>query len=334
MNLFLTGRELILKYCYKLVGYLDKSFIVPKKIRLESSSYCQLRCPSCPTTTKEIDPVVGKGFFKISDFKNLVDNNRFIKSIELSNYGEILLNPEIVEIMEYAYNKGIKLTADNGVNLNNISEEAIKGLVKFKLRSMTCSIDGASQESYVQYRIRGNFDNVIKNIEKINHYKAKYNSDFPKLKWQFILFNHNEHEVEKARNMARKLNMEFKIKLSWDPDLAVFEDKNQIRKKIKMDVVSREEYFDKYKKDYKEDNCKQLWTHPQVNWDGKLLGCCKNFWGDFGENVFEKGLLKALNNHKIRYARKMLRGKAEPMKDIPCTTCKVYINRKKYENWI
>ena len=48
--------------------------ITPRKIRLEVSSYCQLRCPSCPTTTKHIDPAVGSGFLKLSSFKALIDS--------------------------------------------------------------------------------------------------------------------------------------------------------------------------------------------------------------------------------------------------------------------
>ena len=66
--------------------------IRPAKIRLEASSFCQLRCNSCPTTTKAIHPVVGSGFLKLIDFQNLLDKNPWISEIELSNLGEIFLN--------------------------------------------------------------------------------------------------------------------------------------------------------------------------------------------------------------------------------------------------
>jgi hypothetical protein len=48
-----------------------------------------LRCPSCPTTIKAIHPAVGSGFLKLRDFKKLVDENPWLKEIELSNCGEI-----------------------------------------------------------------------------------------------------------------------------------------------------------------------------------------------------------------------------------------------------
>jgi len=55
---------------------------------------------------------------------------------------------------------------------------------------MTCSIDGASPETYRAYRVHGNFDAVIENIAKINRLKKAHQSNFPRLHWQFIVFGH------------------------------------------------------------------------------------------------------------------------------------------------
>ena len=86
----------------------------PKKIRLEVSSICQLKCPSCPTTTKAIHPTVGSGCLQLTDFQKLLNENPWIRAIELSNYGEIFLNPELSEIMREAFLRRIRLTADHG----------------------------------------------------------------------------------------------------------------------------------------------------------------------------------------------------------------------------
>ena len=325
---------MISAFKFKILSFFNRDFVVPKKIRLEASSYCQLRCPSCPTTTGHIHPAIGSGFLKISDFKDLVDKNKFLTHVELSNYGEIFLNPDFMEILKYSYEKGIKLTANNGVNLNDVKDEVLEGLVKYQFRSLFCSIDGASQETYVKYRVRGDFEKVINNIKKINAFKAKYNSQYPKLYWNFIIFGHNEHEIEKAKELAGELNMEFNHKLSWDSDFSPIKTPEVVKKQTGIEVTSREEYLQRYNEDYKQSICSQLWKAPMVNWDGKLLGCCRNFWGDFGDNVFEKGLLASVNNPKIRYARRMLRGEEEPSEEIPCTTCNIYLSMKKYSKWI
>ena len=302
-----------------------------KKIRIEASSVCQLRCPSCPTATKATLPTIGKGFLRLRDFRRLLDENAWIKEIELSNYGEIFLNPDLLEIMRYAYEKKVILTADNGVNLNNAKKEVLEGLVKYKFVSMTCSIDGTSRETYAKYRVGGNYDAVISNIEVINNFKKKYRTNYPMLTWQFILFGHNENELLKAKRLAKSLKMNFFSKLSFDSELSPWSE--EIAKK-QFGVASREEYKKKHGVDYTQGICHQLWDNPQINWDGKVLGCCRNFWGDFGVNVFDDGLIGALNNEKINYAKGMLLGINEEKDDIPCTTCDIYLTMKTNAKWL
>jgi MoaA/NifB/PqqE/SkfB family radical SAM enzyme len=79
---------------------------------------------------------------------------------------------------------------------------------------MSCSIDGASNETYQLYRVKGNFDTVIENVRKINRFKQQQHSDYPQLTWQFVVFGHNEHEIPVARRLASDLGMKFSPKLS------------------------------------------------------------------------------------------------------------------------
>ena len=310
------------------------NIIKPRRIRLEASSICQLRCPCCSNTTKAIQPVVGSGFLKPSDFQKLVDSSPWISEIELTNYGEMFLNPDLLEIIKYAYRRNVILRADNGANLNHVKEEVFEGLVKYRFRSITCSLDGASNETYRIYRVGGNFETVIENIKKINHFKKKYRSKYPLLTWQFVVFGHNEHEIPIARKMARDLDMEFRPKLSWDADFSPVRDQEFVRREVGLDAASRDEYKDKYGIHYARGTCYQLWREPQINWDGKLLGCCRNIWGDFGGNVFRDGLLDSVNNERIRYAREMLLGKRVARGDIPCTTCEIYLGIKASGRWL
>ena len=188
----------------------------PKRIRLEASSVCQLKCPTCPNTNKEILPIVGKGFLQLSNFQKLLYENPWISEIELSNFGEIFLNPDLLEIIKHAYERKVALTANNGVNLNNVESAVLEGLVKYKFQSMTCSLDGVSNETYKRYRIGGNYDTVIENIKKINLFKKQHKSRYPLLTWQFVVFGYNEHEIPIAQKLADELDMNFHLKLSWD----------------------------------------------------------------------------------------------------------------------
>ncbi len=308
------------------------STIRPRTIRLEASSVCQLKCPSCPTASGATRATLGWGFLTLENFRKIVDENRWLSHIELSNYGEILLNPELTEILRYAFRRGVSLSARNGVNLNNVKPELLEGLAKYKLRAMTCSIDGASQETYSQYRVRGDFDQVIRNIQSLNSYKRRYRTAYPRMTWQFVIFGHNEHEIAKARAMAHDLDMDFRLKLSWDPSQSPIRNEDNIRSEL--GVASREEYRRLHGHDYVADCCTTLWTSPQVNWDGKVLGCPRNFWGVFVDNVYEIGLLRGINSERIRYAREMLLGRQPARVDIPCTTCDIYLDMCRDGRWL
>jgi MoaA/NifB/PqqE/SkfB family radical SAM enzyme len=100
--------------------------VSPRRIRLEPSSFCQLRCPSCPTTSGAIHPAVGSGFLKFEDFQRLLDLNPNLERIEISNYGEVFLNPHLLKILEYADRKGVSITMENGVNLNHARRRVSK----------------------------------------------------------------------------------------------------------------------------------------------------------------------------------------------------------------
>ena len=306
----------------------------PTKIRLETTTYCQLRCPSCPTTTGAINKAVGKGWLRLADFEKLITENPWLKEIELSNYGEMFLNPELGGILECAHRHGVELTADNGVNLNTADEGTLESLVKFRFKKMRVSIDGASQETYGIYRRRGNFETVISNVRRINHFKKHHGSEFPRLAWQFIVYGHNEHELPRAREMAAELGMEFAAKLSWDSGFSPVVDAEFVRREGGLPASTREEFLENRGEDYMHGLCRQLWEQPQVNWDGKLLGCCRNFWGDFGGNVFRDGLMPSLNNEKMNHARAMLQGHKPARADIPCTTCQIYLTMRGNNRWL
>jgi MoaA/NifB/PqqE/SkfB family radical SAM enzyme len=307
--------------------------IQPTKIKLDVSTVCQLKCPSCSTAQGQIAKNLGSKILKIGPFKKFLDANPGIRTIELSNWGEIFLNRDLPQIAQYAHEKKVVLTAANGVNLNTVSDGMLEALVKYRFGLITCSIDGASRETYQIYRKGGDFERVLANIKKINEYKAAYRSDLPKLRWQFIVFGHNEHEVPRARQMAHKLGMEFYLKLAWD-DFSPVKNRELVNGLSARMVSDRKEYQEKFGKIYlAEKICSQLWLAPQINTDGRVLGCSVNYWGDYG-NAFEEDLTAVLNNEKMTYARQMLLGKKVERKDIPCTRCSIYQEMKKSRVWL
>src|SRR5262249_3807628 len=146
----------------------------------------------------------------------------------------------LLSILELAHQRGVKLEAD--AHFNKVRPEVLEGLVKYQFRMLVCSIDGASEETYSIYRVRGKFANVISNIRKINELKRHYRSPFPELVWKFIIFGHNEHELPVAREMARELDMVFDPQLNRDPNYSPLWDPEAVRAATGLSVTSTDEY--------------------------------------------------------------------------------------------
>jgi len=293
-------------------------------LSIDASTICQLKCPECSNTKGIIkNGIIGSGYLKFSDFKKLIQENSEIRNIELSNWGEIFLNPELESLLKYAFENGIKLSAGNGVNFNDVSESIIESLVKYRFGYINFSIDGTSQKTYGAYRVNGQYVKVISNIEKLNFYKARYESDLPKLSWQFIVFGHNENEIIAAKKLSKKLNMVFIPKLNFSSFSPVI-NTAQVKKDAGLVAVSRIEYKKLSKKDYKRPCC-QLWYSPQVSWDGKVLGCCVNKWKTYG-NAFIEGLKPVIESELYLKTLNVLRGLNTIDNSIPCYHCPTFKN--------
>ncbi len=252
-----------------------------KEASIDFSTVCQLHCVEC-STSKGIthSGIVGKGMLSLSDFMDFIKANPKIKRIEMSNWGEIFLNKDIYSIMEYAYHSGVTLYCGNGTNFNDVSDDVLEGLVKFRVEYLNLSIDGASQETYSIYRRGGNFDKVIANIERLNFYKQKYKSEYPRLSWQFVIFGHNEHEIPKVKELCKHYHMAFNPKLNYS-DFSPVVDRAYVRKESGLGVADRREYKEKFNTEYKAP-CYHCFSSPQINWNGDILGCSVNKWRVLG----------------------------------------------------
>jgi len=316
---------------------MPPDYLKPHRVCLDASTACQLRCPSCPTTTRTIKANLGSGTLKFYDFREFLQRNPHVSDIELSNWGELFINPDLLAILQYAHEQKVSLSAENGVNFNHASDEIIQALVKYGFQRMTISLDGVEQDTYVTYRRRGKVARVIENIRLLNKYKQQYASELPRLRWQFIAFGHNQQDITPARALASELNMEFYLKLSWgDLYTEVFSpvtDKELIRRETGLQVADRKEYAKRYEKHYSGATCHQLWLQPRINFDGRLLGCSINYWDDFG-NVFDKGLNNCLSSDKMMRTKRVLLGQQEVDDDIPCKRCDILKERQAAGNWV
>jgi MoaA/NifB/PqqE/SkfB family radical SAM enzyme len=119
----------------------------PLAIQIDASAHCQLACPSCPTASGATRAAMSAGHLDPTHFQKLLDENPQLREVELSNYGEMFLNPRLHELLRIAFERQVVLHAYNGTNLNHATPETLEALIRYRMGTLSVSIDGASQET-------------------------------------------------------------------------------------------------------------------------------------------------------------------------------------------
>ena len=314
------GSGLLLEY----LSLWEPVRFTPCIVGIDASTNCQLNCTGCYMRLNHYGRV-GKGDLSFEDYKRFLEENSSINTVELSNSGEPLLNPELPEILEHSRQRGVKVQFTNGVNLNYLSDKLAEDIVRCGVTYLRVSIDGTTEETYKKYRRNGSLSKVLENIRKINRIKKEMGSDTPKLYWQFILMEHNQHEAEYAVKMAAELGMSITFKTDWMGGF-VPDDPEKLSAVTGIDFFSGKENDNEEKQTYRTDHfCRQMMLSPIINWDGRVLGCCTVFMSDWGINVFRRPLSELMNDVDYRAAAiSLLSGKERFDHDGPCRTCHMY----------
>jgi radical SAM protein with 4Fe4S-binding SPASM domain len=133
----------------------------PEGLMVEPSSLCNLRCPLCPTgmrVTKRDRPSLS-----FEQFKAALGIYRYtLRYITFWNYGEPLLNRELPEMVGYASRYAIETQiSTNGAFLD---DEWASRLMEAGLTRLIVSIDTPHEALYARYRVRGDYQQVIRNV--------------------------------------------------------------------------------------------------------------------------------------------------------------------------
>lgn len=129
----------------------------------------------------------------------------------------------------------------------------------------------------------------------INKYKELYGSKFPKLAYKFIVFGHNEHEIEKARKLAKELNMECLFNINCVPDYSPVQNSEKVKELTDINFPNDNVYEElkNYSKFKYWFFCSDLFFYPYINFNGYFFGCCVSCTKYFGVDVFKLGLKKS-----------------------------------------
>lgn len=323
------------KYQYKVWDWLKYRFNpntlkpgLPGAAIIDPINICNLDCPLCASKTQNYE----KGKMSLDTFKTILDKIHSLKVVILFNWGEPLLHHEIFNIIKASVGKNIYTITHTNFSIKQ-KPEFFEKLVESGLHQLVISADGASQETYEKYRVKGNFDWVINNIKYTVEAKKKLRKRDPKIVWKFLVNKYNEHEIDYAKKLANKLNVEILFdKMGLSDDIPDIEFPWTLEERKKEWLPTNKAFVLDYYKNgralpFNDKPCNQLFNSIVVNPDGKVTPCCwvtskENVWGDLIKETFEE----IWYNEKYRYSRSLFNNLDYngEVRETVCTKCEIY----------
>ena len=261
----------------------------PISMAIEPTTSCNLRCPECPSGLRQFTRPIG--MLEPTFFKSTIDAV-YQELIYLKFYfqGEPYLNPNFLEMVKYASEKGIYTSTST--NAHYLNEEQSAKTVESKLDRLIISIDGTTQETYEQYRIGGSLQKVIDGTKHIIAAKKRLKSKTPHIVFQFLVVKPNEHQLNDVQLLAKELGV----------DEVVFKTAQVYNFENGNPLIPDNIKYSRYKKNsdgtYSIKNkllnqCWRMWSSCVVTWDGVVVPCCfdkdaKHQLGDLKQQSFKE----------------------------------------------
>lgn len=276
----------------------------PISISFEPTTSCNLRCPECPSGLRAFTRPTGmlqKDFFR----ETIDDIHKDLLYLIFYFQGEPYLNPDFLEMVKYAHNKGIYTATST--NAHYLTDEKAKKTVESGLDRLIISIDGTTQDVYQQYRVGGKLDKVLEGARNIVKWKKELNSKTPFIFFQFLVVKPNEHQIEEVKKLGTEIGVDqvrFKTAQVYDYEN---DPHNLIPKNNKYSRYKKDRDGKMQVKSGLTNRCWKLWHANVITWDGLVVPCCfdKDAMHQLG-NLKNQSFRQVWNNDNYRQFRKEL----------------------------
>lgn len=183
-----------------------------KIVHLEMTERCNAGCPQCGRNINggEINPYLHDRELDLESVKKIFPES-FVKQLNhifmCGNYGDPIVAKDTLEVLRYfrSINQNIRLSMNTNGSARTVDwwrdiAEVLKpnGYVIF-------SIDGLEDTNHL-YRRNTNWEKIISNVNAFIEAGGIAH-------WEYIVFEHNEHQIDAARDLAGSLGFKnFQIK--------------------------------------------------------------------------------------------------------------------------
>lgn len=180
-----------------------------KQVELEITSNCNAACPGCARTIhKDILQIQSFSFTELQRIFPPADYTDVVFKF-CGVLGDPVTHPEFVSMVDYIIknNGNVDVSTNGSIGSKNDWERLgkISKDHNGKLRIKFC-IDGHKETNHI-YRVNTKFDVIERNLNAFTK-NAHHGSSW----WVFIVFDHNEHELDIAKKHAESIGLKFVLR--------------------------------------------------------------------------------------------------------------------------
>lgn len=181
-------------------------------IEIENSTICNARCPQCLREELALENISFDQKYLPADFFNLIPLEVYknLKKIHFAGtLGDPCAAPNFLEIIKLVKekNKDTKITVSTNGGMKSPKWWRELAELLSPDDSIMFAIDGLENTNHI-YRVNVNWNNLIKNVRSFIKHGGNAS-------WQFIVFKHNQHQIDQAGVLAKDLGFkEFIVKKS------------------------------------------------------------------------------------------------------------------------
>jgi len=266
-----------------------------KHIHLEITNKCNSRCPGCARTLNgDTHPMLKPLLMEwnLNDVKKMfspriIDDKLFTLGGVVD---EPLMNTNILKIVEHILdnNGRIEIYTNTGANTIQTFETLGKWSKQTQRLDVKFSVDGLEHTNHL-YRVNVDWNKVVSNM-------TAYASQGGICEWQYLVFEHNENDIDQAKALANSLNIPIVLRQNvrnikpWTSYIKKKIDGKIVEEKFTVNPTSNKKLEHPETQsvaNWKNDlavseqekaqsiTCKMLHEREIfVDWSGKVFPCC------------------------------------------------------------
>ena len=173
-----------------------------KILQIETTSLCNLACPQCERIHKGRPlPGLPMNELESEDYNKIFCKEKLPQLKEvffIGNFGDPIASKNLDYILKILHKKKIKSRIfTNGSLKNKLYWKNLGKLFAQTGSTVVFSIDGLRDTNPI-YRVNSQWDKIMDNVKA-------YIKAGGQARWDFLIFKHNQHQLESAKNLAEKL---------------------------------------------------------------------------------------------------------------------------------